>query len=74
MVKLIQASKSCDEKDIDFIIDGIVRKKARVVNTKDHKCKLCGLNLKNVLLLKMHINFEHEHEENDSDSTDVERW
>ena len=73
MVKLIQASKSCDEKDIDSIIDGHVRKKVRGVNIKDHKCKMCGLNLKNVLLLKMHINFEHEHEENDSDNTDVER-
>lgn len=74
MVKLIQATKNCDEKDIETDIDSLVRKKFRVVKIKDNKCRLCGLNLKNILLLKMHINFEHEDEENDSsDSTDVER-
>ena len=74
MVKLIQSTKNCDEKDIETDIDSLVRKKFRVVKSKENKCRLCGLNLKNVLLLKMHINFEHEDEENDSsDSTDVER-
>ena len=74
MVKLIQATKNCDEKDIETDIESHVRKKFRVVKNKDNKCKMCGLNLKNILLLKMHINFEHEDEENDSSaSTDVER-
>ena len=75
MVKLIQATKNCDEKDIETDIESHVRKKFRGVKSKDNKCKMCGLNLKNILLLKMHINFEHEEEENDSSaSTDVERW
>ena len=74
MVKFVPASKNCDEKDIDTTIDCHVRKKFRAGKIKEHKCKMCGLNLKNVLLLKMHVNFEHEDEENDSsDNTDVER-
>ena len=57
MVKSIPVTtKTHEEKSSEIL----VQKKLRGVKIKEETCRLCGLILRNKLLLCMHLRFEHE--------------